>query len=89
MAQGLLRLAAAVVREHAEPRLGQLPGGPGGDAVAADVQGLAQRGELAGDRAERGHGAARPQGRYGIAEPIGDAGERLGCWSSGPEAVSG
>jgi 3-oxoacyl-[acyl-carrier protein] reductase len=45
--------------------------------VAADVQGRAQRGELAGDRAERGQSTARLQGRYGFAEPVGDAGERL------------
>ena len=77
--QGLLRPAAAVVREHAEPRSGQLPGGPGGDAVAADVQAGAQRGHLAGDRAERGQGAARLQCRDGVAEAVSVAGERLGC----------
>jgi hypothetical protein len=62
-AQGLLRLVAAVVREQAEPRSGQLPGGPGGDAVAADVQARAQRGELAGDQVKRGQDAARLQRR--------------------------
>ena len=46
--QGLVRRAAAVVREHAEPRFGQLPRGSGGDSVAGDVQARAQRGELAG-----------------------------------------
>ncbi len=40
-AQGLLRLPAAVVREHAEPWFGQVTGGRGGDAVTADVQVLA------------------------------------------------
>ena len=79
-AQGVLRLAAAVVREHAEPRSGQLPGGPGGDAVAADVKARAQRGELAGDRAERRQGAARLQCRDGVAEAVGDAGEPIGSW---------
>jgi hypothetical protein len=49
-AQGPVRLAAVVAREHAEPRSGRLPGGAAGDAVAADVQARAQRGELAGDR---------------------------------------
>lgn len=39
--------AAVVVRWHAQLRFGQIADGRGGDAVAADVQVRAQRGEVA------------------------------------------
>jgi len=72
-----LRFPAVVVREHAEPRCGQVTGGRRDDAVVADVQDRAQRSELARDRAERGHGAARLQRRYHVPEPVDGTGDRL------------
>src|SRR5262249_24668570 len=70
------RLPPVVVREHAEPWFGQLAGGRGSDAVAGDVQFRAQRGELAGDRAEREQVTARLQRRYNLTEPVGGVGDR-------------
>jgi len=69
------------VRQHAQPRSGQIAGGrggDGGDAVAGDVQARAQRGELAGDRAERGQRAGRQQRRDDVTEPAGGSGQRPG-----------
>ena len=55
----------------------QVAGGRCGDAVAAEVQARAQRGELAGNRAEQGHGAARLQRRDDVTDPAGQPCERL------------
>jgi len=64
-------LPALVVGQHAQPRFGQIAGERLGDAVAAGIQPRAQRGELAGDRAEPGQGAGRLQRRDDVTEPVG------------------
>ena len=67
-----------ILREHAEPGFRQVAAGRRGDGVAAEVQARAQRGELAGNRAERGQGAALLQRRHHVTESAGDAGSALG-----------
>lgn len=82
MRQGRVRLAVVAVQDSL-PRLGQVGGGRCGDAVIRDAHPVAQRGELAGDRAGQGQRGGRGQRGGDVSWPVREKGTlvvRGGGW---------